>query len=44
MSGLGFDSAWIELIMLCVSTVSYSVLVKWKGRWASYSWKGIKAG
>ena len=44
MVKMGFDEKWINLIMLCVTTVSYSVLVNGEPKGMIHPTRGIKQG
>ena len=44
MVKMGFDEKWINLIMLCVTTVSYSVLVNGEPKGMIHPTRGIRQG
>lgn len=44
MRALGFDEKWIKLIMTCVSTVSYSILVNGRPRSTFTPSRGLRQG
>ncbi|XP_050278364.1 uncharacterized protein LOC126719909 [Quercus robur] len=44
MKKLGFNDRWIKLLMLCVTTVSYSILVNGEPKGLIHPSKGIKQG
>ena len=44
MGQMGFYKRWIDLIMLCVKTISYSILVNGKPKDLIYPIRGIRQG
>ena len=41
---VGFTKRWITLLMLCVKTISYSILVNGEPKWMIYLTRGIHQG
>ena len=44
MKNLGFNDRWIKLLMLCVTTVSYSILVNREPKGLIHPSRGIRQG
>ena len=44
MRKMGFDDQWIKLLMLCVTTVSYSILVNGEPKGLIHPSRGIRQG
>ena len=44
MRRVGFTERWITLLMLCVKTISYSILVNGEPKWMIYPTRGIHQG
>ncbi|XP_019175759.1 PREDICTED: uncharacterized protein LOC109171082 [Ipomoea nil] len=44
MTGLGFDDRWVQLVMLCVQTVRYRVLVNGKSTEEIVPTRGLRQG
>ena len=44
MSRLGFEKRWINLMMICVKTVSYSIIVNGEPKGLIHPTKGIRQG
>jgi len=44
MRKLGFDDQWISLLMLCVKSVSYSILVNGEPKGFIHPTRGIRLG
>lgn len=44
MTKMGFNDEWVKLIMLCATTISYSVLVNTEPKVMIYLSKGIRQG
>lgn len=44
MSRMGFDALWIDLIMRCISSVSYSILINGAIGERFYPSRGLRQG
>ena len=44
MRKMGFNDQWISLLMLCVKSVSYSIIVNGEPKWVIHPTRGIHQG
>ena len=44
MRRMGFNERWVDLIMTCVRTVTYSILVNGEPKGLTYPMRGLRKG